>query len=149
LAERGRPVSVYFGPDESDLLASWRREWSDERSWTPVQEDLMTTAACLQRLDAVVTNDTGLMHMAAGAGTPVVALFGPTVEGFGFRPVGKGHRIVQNRGLQCRPCTLHGGSRCPKGHFRCMLDLDAAAVLAAVEAARQETLSSPAPLPRL
>jgi heptosyltransferase-2 len=37
-------------------------------------------------------------------------------------------------GLPCRPCGRHGAKRCPQTHWRCMLDLDLAQVLAAVRA---------------
>ncbi len=70
-----------------------------------------------------VTNDTGLMHLAAARGTRVVAIFGSTVREFGFFPQGEGHVVVENRGLECRPCSHIGRSRCPKGHFRCMNDI--------------------------
>lgn len=45
---------------------------------------LQETGALLQRARVVISGDTGIMHMATGVGTPVVALFGPTVGQFGF-----------------------------------------------------------------
>jgi heptosyltransferase-2 len=137
----GSPVPVFFGPDEGALLAAWRAAWPETSEWVAVREDLLTTAACLERVTAVVTNDTGLMHVAAAMGTPVVVLFGPTVPGFGFRPLGEGHRIVEMEALACRPCSLHGGPRCPRGHFRCMLDIDAARIRAVL----REGAASPRP----
>ncbi|HAY47514.1 MAG TPA: glycosyltransferase family 9 protein, partial [Thalassospira sp.] len=43
-------------------------------------EDLLTVQACLERSDLYIGNDSGLMHMAAAAGTPTLGLFGPTRE---------------------------------------------------------------------
>ena len=63
------------------------------------------------------------MHMATAVGTPVVAIFGPTVQGFGFSPLGKS--IVVEKELRCRPCSLHGSDSCPKGHFECMKKINA------------------------
>ena len=77
---------------------------------------LQETGALLTRAAALVSGDTGVMHMATGVGTPVVALFGPTVEQFGFFPY-NAHASVVERDLACRPCS---GQRqrcvCPLGH---------------------------------
>ncbi len=86
------------------------------------QTTLAELAACLEQCDLLVSNDSGPMHVAAAVGTPVVALFGPTVEGFGFVPPGDRHRIL-SRDLLCRPCSLHGSRRCPQKHFRCMREI--------------------------
>jgi ADP-heptose:LPS heptosyltransferase len=118
------PVAVFFGPDEEALHREWEALWPADGSWIGIREAIPATSACLARLDHLVTNDTGLMHLAAAVGTPVVALFGPTVRNFGFAPAGEGHHVLEVDGLDCRPCSLHGGSRCPREHFRCMLELD-------------------------
>ena len=54
--------------------------------------------------------------------TPVVALFGPTVEQFGFFPY-TARAVVLQRALECRPCSAMGGARCPLGHHRCLMDI--------------------------
>jgi heptosyltransferase-2 len=83
---------------------------------------LQGTGAVVRRAAALVSGDTGVMHMATGVGTPVVALFGPTVEPFGFFPYSKRARVVELT-LSCRPCSSQGGPRCPLGHHRCLRDL--------------------------
>jgi heptosyltransferase-2 len=135
-ATRGQ-VAVFFGPGEATLRREWEARWPADGGWVGIQERIPATSACLARLDRLVTNDTGLMHLAAAVGTPVVALFGPTVRNFGFAPAGEGHRLLEVDGLACRPCSLHGGPRCPREHFRCMLELDVGLV--------RDTLASPAP----
>jgi heptosyltransferase-2 len=84
---------------------------------------LSGTALELAKCAAAVTNDSGLMHLASAVGTPTLAVFGPTVKGFGFAPRAQSARIIENAGLYCRPCTTHGSERCPEGHFRCMLEV--------------------------
>jgi heptosyltransferase-2 len=92
---------------------------------------LREMAAVLASVKAVVTNDSGPMHLATAVGTRVVALFGPTVEAFGFFPIGE-RNIVLQRSLYCRPCSLHGTGKCPEGHFRCMKEITPREVLLAV-----------------
>ena len=93
---------------------------------------LQETGALLARSRVVVSGDTGVMHMATGVGTPVVALFGPTVRQFGFFPY-HGAGVVLERELDCRPCSTMGGARCPMGHHRCLLDIAPGDVAAAVD----------------
>jgi heptosyltransferase-2 len=93
---------------------------------------LQETGACLARASVLVSGDTGVMHMATGVGTPVVALFGPTVEPFGFFPYSPRASVVE-LDLTCRPCSAMGSNRCPLGHHRCLHDLLPDHVAAAVE----------------
>jgi len=80
---------------------------------------LQGTAALLRRTAALVSGDTGVMHMATAVGTPVVALFGPTVRAFGFFPYTDKARVVE-LDLGCRPCSSKGGPQCPLGHHHCL-----------------------------
>jgi len=89
--------------------------------------------ALLARSKALVTNDSGPAHVASAVGTPVVAVFGPTVPAFGYTPWGAGNRIVEHLGLACRPCSSHGPQVCPLGHHRCMREIAPAEVLAALD----------------
>jgi ADP-heptose:LPS heptosyltransferase len=84
--------------------------------------ELTTAAALLAVARAALTPDSGLMHLAAAVGTPVVALFGSTVPELGFAPAGAGHRLL-GRPLGCRPCAVHGRRACPLGHFACLTEL--------------------------
>lgn len=91
------------------------------------QFGLQGTGALLARCRALVSGDTGVMHMATGVGTPVVALFGPTVRPFGFFPYSR-KAIVLERDLDCRPCTAHGSESCPLGHHHCLRQIAPAEV---------------------
>lgn len=67
----------------------------------------------------LISNDSGAMHMASAVGLPTVALFGPTVPEFGFRPWQRHAKILQTQ-LGCRPCSIHGTKKCPIGTHDCM-----------------------------
>lgn len=86
------------------------------------------SASLLKLADAVLTNDTGMMHIAAALRKPIVSVWGNTVPEFGMTPYlpqgMKPAAIVENKVLRCRPCDKLGYAKCPKGHFNCMNTLD-------------------------
>ncbi|MGA9117178.1 MAG: glycosyltransferase family 9 protein [Bacteroidota bacterium] len=85
--------------------------------------DLLETASAMDRCAVVLSNDSGLMHVAAARKRPVVALFGSTVREFGFAPYGTPGVVLERAEVRCRPCTHVGRAHCPRGHFRCMRDI--------------------------
>lgn len=87
--------------------------------------DVPTLAGVIVRARAFVSNDSGAMHLAAAAGTPVVAVFGPTDE-HETAPLGP-HVVVRSR-VWCRPCLRR---ECPLDH-RCMRTIEPAAVYRAI-----------------
>ena len=120
IVEAGMDVVVVGGPADGTVaeeVAAGRGERSRNSAGL---FDLQTTGAVLRRARALVSGDTGVMHMATGVGTPVVALFGPTVEAFGFFPYTRRAEVLQ-LDLACRPCSSHGGPRCPLGHHHCLI----------------------------
>lgn len=84
---------------------------------------LLETGAAFDRCDLVVTNDTGLMHLASARKRNILAIFGSTVREFGFFPQGDNAVVIERNGLSCRPCSHIGLATCPKGHFRCMKEI--------------------------
>jgi ADP-heptose:LPS heptosyltransferase len=102
---------------------------------------LNESADLLRRAKLVVTNDTGLMHIAAAYKRPLISLWGNTIPEFGMYPyygenylaattssqnTTSPYQIVEIKNLSCRPCSKIGYSKCPKGHFKCMelIDID-------------------------
>ncbi|HEY6092018.1 MAG TPA: lipopolysaccharide heptosyltransferase II [Gemmatimonadales bacterium] len=93
---------------------------------------LRQSAALIGRAAVLVTNDSAPLHLATAMGTPVIALFGPTVTDFGFGPLRPGD-VALGVELECRPCSSHGPRACPLGHHRCMRDLPVGVVTQAIE----------------
>ena len=93
---------------------------------------LMESAALLGRCRLLVTNDTGVMHMAVAMKRKVVAIFGPTTEELGFYPYSTEHAVL-SKDLPCRPCTSIGTNTCKMGTHACMRSISPEEVLAAVE----------------
>jgi ADP-heptose:LPS heptosyltransferase len=100
------------------------------------------SADLVRKAKVVVSNDTGLMHIAAAFKRPVVSLWGNTVPSFGMFPFygdnflsrqnKKSYSIVQVNKLWCRPCSKIGYEKCPLGHFKCMEKIQPETVKAAV-----------------
>ncbi len=93
---------------------------------------LTTLVQVLDTARCVISGDTGPMHMAIARKKPLVAMFGPTVEDFGFFPFRAPNTITLEKKLWCRPCSPHGATTCPLGHHRCMKNIIPEEVLEAV-----------------
>ena len=92
---------------------------------------LFESASIISFAQKVLTPDTGMMHIAAALGIPTVSVWGNTVPAFGMTPypASAKHKIIEIKQLNCRPCSKIGHSECPKGHFRCMMDISATQML--------------------
>ncbi len=128
LHQVGYGVVAVGGPADRELVSALGAHVINVAGEFTLQE----TGACLARAAVVVSGDTGVMHMATGVGTPVVALFGPTVEPFGFFPYTRRAAVLE-RDLGCRPCSAMGTERCPLGHHRCLEEILPDEVAAAVQ----------------
>jgi heptosyltransferase-2 len=115
----GADVAVLGGPDDADLAGRISELAGVNVASLAGSLGLQETGAVIRRAEVLISSDTGVMHMATGVGTPVVALFGPTVRQFGFFPYRSEAGVVE-LDLPCRPCSAHGSARCPLGHHRCM-----------------------------
>lgn len=123
-AGAGCRVLVTGSADERDLCGRISAAAPGSTSCAG-QHTLRELACVLARVDLLVSVDCGPMHLACAAGTPVVALFGPTAP-WRSGPFGTGHAVIR-RELSCSPCFKR--RRCPQGHHRCMRDITVEEVL--------------------
>jgi heptosyltransferase-2 len=118
------PVVLTGSPAEKELCASVHAQAPRALNLCGTLS-LAELGGVLAGARAVVANDSGPMHMARALGVPTLTFFGSTDPAqFRF----DGHKLAYV-GVPCSPCSLHGLTHCPRGHFRCMLDItvDAAA----------------------
>ncbi len=87
---------------------------------------LHESASIIQKSFAVITHDTGLMHISAAFQKNTVSIWGNTIPEFGMYPYMPGEQslIVEVENLSCRPCSKLGYNSCPKKHFNCMKNID-------------------------
>lgn len=84
------------------------------------------SASIIQQAEWVITSDTGLMHIAAAYNKKIISVWGNTIPEFGMQPYKPNaeNKILEVKNLSCRPCSKLGYHKCPKGHFKCMNDID-------------------------
>lgn len=114
-AERGARIALLGGAGErplADAIAGALRKPPVDLCGRTTLPELV---GVLSRLDLLLTNDSGPMHLAAALGTPLVAVFGPT-DWRETAPVGPGARSLVREDVECAPCMLR---ECPIDH-RCM-----------------------------
>ncbi len=122
ITHTGADIVALGGPEDSAVGAEIAARGGAQVASAAGELSLQETGAVLKRAAALISGDTGVMHMATGVGTPVVALFGPTVRQFGFFPY-NAHASVVERNLGCRPCSSHGSTECPLEHHLCMREI--------------------------
>ena len=132
-AALARPIVVLGSRDDVELASAVVAAAPGRAHSAAGELDLRGAAALLERASVLVTNDSAPLHLATAVGTPVVALFGPTVPAQGFGPRGAGDQTLGVT-LGCRPCSAHGPQVCPLAHHRCMRDLPVEQVVRAVAA---------------
>jgi ADP-heptose:LPS heptosyltransferase len=86
--------------------------------------NLNQSASIVKQANYVFSHDTGLMHIAAAFRKEIFSVWGNTIPLFGMYPYRTRFSVLENNKLSCRPCSKIGYDKCPKGHFRCMYDID-------------------------
>lgn len=130
--QMGASFVLLGGPDDVQICDAIAQQTSAPIERADGATSIFETIAALDTCQLAITNDTGVMHLAAARRLPIVAIFGSSVVDLGFAPYGVPATIVQ-ADVPCRPCSHIGRSSCPKGHFHCMTQIDPDRVLVAVK----------------
>lgn len=123
-----KPIVLIGGPDDKEAGEDISRTFPDLVYNACGKFGIAQSASLIQRADLVLTNDTGMMHIAAAFNKKIISFWGNTVPEFGMTPYMPGKsensKIIEVKDLSCRPCSKLGFSKCPKKHFFCMNKID-------------------------
>ncbi len=133
LKKKYRCVIILFGSPEDGKIVDRIQELAGHVGESLVGRTRLPELACaLEWCDAFITNDSMPMHVAVARGVPVIAIFCATTPSLGFYPYSS-RAVVVEKGLSCRPCSSHGGRRCPLGTEDCIRLVQPEDVLQGVE----------------
>ena len=124
-----KPIILLGGPEDFEKGESIKKNFGDKVYNASGKYSINQSASLISQAEKVLTNDTGLMHIAAAFKKKIVSVWGNTVPAFGMYPylpeTLKGNSlIVEVENLSCRPCSKIGFKKCPKKHFKCMNLID-------------------------
>lgn len=119
------PIVLLGGKEDSGIAESVQQAYPDKTLNLCGKLNINQSASIIQQSKTVITSDTGLMHIAAAYKKDIISLWGNTIPEFGMGPylAGNNSRILEVKNLPCRPCSKLGYKKCPKGHFKCMNDI--------------------------
>ena len=132
------PVVLLGGKEDAEMGDALIHQYQSNNLYNLAGKlSLDQSALACKKAVALLTHDTGMMHIAAAMDIPVGSVWGNTVPEFGMYPffaedstAAKKSMVFEVKGLNCRPCSKIGYEKCPKGHFKCMLLQDTAAMAA-------------------
>ena len=124
------PMILLGGPEDRDM-GNLINEGDKVKIYNACGKfNLNESAWFVKHAKVVVSNDTGLMHVAAAYKKPIISLWGNTSPEMGMFPYYGNNNlngvveslsyIAENKQLSCHPCSKIGYNKCPKGHFNCM-----------------------------
>lgn len=119
------PIVLIGGPTDSELANKLLSTFTGRKIFSACGSfSLAQSASIVKQSSALLTNDTGMMHIASCFEIPTVSVWGNTVPELGmypYFPVKKNlFSIHEVQSLSCRPCSKIGFKECPKKHFNCM-----------------------------
>ncbi len=124
----GWQIWLFGSAKDREVCTEINRQLDGQATDLSGRTSLAQAVALLSLADAAVSNDSGLMHVAAALQRPLVAVYGSTDPG--FTPPLNSNAAIVRLGLECSPCFKR---ECPLGHLNCLTQLPASQVIDALE----------------
>ncbi len=122
------PIVALGGKEDAHIGEALEKEFPGHVYNSCGKFSLNQSASVVKNAKHIITADTGLMHIAAAFQRPITILWGNTVPELGMYPYLTEWQSLEVEGLNCRPCSKIGFQKCPKGHFKCMLEQDVSSI---------------------
>ena len=123
-----QPIILLGGKEDVEIAIQIEKEVGNNIYNACGKYSINQSASLVQQSKILITHDTGLMHIAVALGVQIVSVWGNTIPALGMYPYypnnPEKYTIVENNNISCRPCSKLGYDKCPKGHFKCMEEID-------------------------
>jgi len=131
IAKLDHPVIIVGGPEDKARAEKIIQASPDHSIYNACgQYSINQSASIIQQSNCVISNDTGMMHIAAAYKKQIITIWGNTIPDFGMYAhfPGEGSVDYEVNDLSCRPCSKLGFDKCPKKHFDCMMKQDLSSI---------------------
>lgn len=129
---RFRVFAFGGGPDEQLAVNKWVKKYPRLIS-TISQLTIEQEIALISHLDVMISMDSGNMHLASLAGTPVVSVWGATHPYTGFMGWNQKMENAVQVDLDCRPCSVFGNKPCHRNDYACLYQIKPESIIERVE----------------
>ena len=130
-------IVLLGGPAEVELGQRLMKKFPGKVINLAGKTSIEASAIVIKDSEVLITPDTGMMHIGAALKKPIVSIWGNTIPEFGMYPYFPAEASkftnVQVNNLSCRPCSKIGKKKCPKGHFKCMNNIEVNKILKAIQ----------------
>ena len=119
------------GTTEIDILSAWAKKYPQTISVAgklKMEQEL----ALMSHLDAMLTMDSGNMHLASLVNIPVISVWGATHPYAGFMGWNQSFSNVIQTDLPCRPCSIYGNKPCKRKDYACLNRISPAQILSRI-----------------
>ncbi len=124
-----KPVILLGGSEDKKTGENIQKQTGENVYNSCGKFSINQSASLIKKAEKIITNDTGLMHIAAAFKKEIISVWGNTIPAFGMYPYlpekeKNKSKIIEVKKLKCRPCSKIGFDKCPKKHFDCMNEID-------------------------
>ena len=137
LAERHPSARMFFfggGQEELAVFQQWAKQFPRCMVVGDHLHGFDQELALMQRLNVMISMDSGNMHLASLVGLPVVSIWGATHPYAGFYGFGQRPENAVQLDLPCRPCSIYGNKKCMRGDLACLKNISPEQIINKVEA---------------